>query len=333
MKKNSLQATPKRVVQVGLILALVGGGSYAYFQHSKRAEQPSGLASSNGRLELKRIDIASLYPGRVKSVLVNEGDSVQANQVLATLSSESVESKVEAAKAQKQRAQGAVSQAQAQTKALQHQLTVAQMELDNAQRMGHEQLVSEAEVTRRRAARDAAREALNAAVAAQEQAGAAVSQAQAGVSEIASVNEDLNIRAPVAGRVEYRLSEPGNVIAAGSKVVSMFKTGDVSMNVFLPNAQAGSVHIGDEARIVLDSLNAVFPAKVSFVATDAQFTPKAVETHDEREKMVFKVKLTIPEDVALRYQEVLKGGMTGLGYVRTDQGQGWPSNLALKLPN
>ena len=89
---------------------------------------------------------------------------------------------------------------------------------------------------------------------------------------------------------------------------------------------------GDEARIVLDGINAVFPATISYIASDAQFTPKAVETPNEREKLMYKIKLKIPPDIAKRYNRLLKGGMTGNGYVRTNTQSGWPAELAVKLP-
>ena len=89
--------------------------------------------------------------------------------------------------------------------------------------------------------------------------------------------------------------------------------------------------MGDEARIVLDGIDAVFPANISFIATDAQFTPKNVETANERAKLMFKVKLKVPSETALKYNRLLKGGMTGNGYVRVGQGD-WSVDLAVKLP-
>ena len=142
----------------------------------------------------------------------------------------------------------------------------------------------------------------------------------------------MAIRSPLTARVEYRLVEPGTVIGAGSRVISLLDPADVSMNGFLPNATVGGLRVGDEARLVLDGIDAVFPAQVSFIASEAQFTPKAVETADEREKLVFRVKLKVPADVAQRYDRLLKGGMTGDGYVRRDSSQAWPLALEVRLP-
>lgn len=321
----------KKLIVALLIAALAAGGWYAYNQQSQSG-LPEGFAQSNGRLELNRFDIASLYPGRVQAVLVDEGGEVKEGDVLAELSSVTSASQLEAAKAQKQRAQEAVARADAEIKAYEQQHKVAQMELGNAQSLKRDELVSSAEVSKRLAARDGAAASVKAARAARAEAVAAVAAAQAQINQAASANDDMTIRSPKAGRVEYKIAEVGSVIAAGSKVVSLLDPTDVSMNIFLPNAQAGRLKVGGEARIVLDSVNAVFPAKISFIATEAQFTPKSVETQNEREKLVFRVKLKIPADTALRYKGLLKGGMTGNGYVRTDDAAQWPSELAVKLP-
>ncbi|OSI22421.1 HlyD family secretion protein [Neisseria dumasiana] len=321
----------KKLIVALLIAALAAGGWYAYNQQSQSG-LPEGFAQSNGRLELNRFDIASLYPGRVQAVLVDEGGEVKEGDALVELSSVTSTSQLEAAKAQKQRAQEAVARADAEIKAYEQQQKVAQMELGNAQNLKRDELVSSAEVTKRLAARDGAAASVRAARAARAEAMAAVAAAQAQINQAASANDDMTIRSPKTGRVEYKIAEVGSVIAAGSKVVSLLDPTDVSMNIFLPNAEAGRLKVGGEARIVLDSVKAVFPAKISFIATDAQFTPKSVETQNEREKLVFRVKLKIPADTALKYKGLLKGGMTGNGYVRTDDAAQWPSELAVKLP-
>ena len=103
-------------------------------------------------------------------------------------------------------------------------------------------------------------------------------------------------------------------------------------NVFLPATQFNQVKINDDARIVIDGLDAVFPAKITYLAAQAQFTPKSVETTEERAKLMFKVKLQVPLETVNQYQNLLKGGMTALGYVKYDQQANWPDNLQVNLP-
>lgn len=321
----------KIIIALLVAIVVIAAGWYAYRQHNA-GRLPAGIAQSNGRLELNRLDIASLYPGRVKAMLVDEGSEVKEGDVLVELSSDTSTSRVAAAKAQKQRAQESSARADAEIRTYEQQLKVAQLELDNALNMRRENLVSDSEVRKRRANRDSAAASVQAAKAARAESLAAVNAADAQESEAASANDDMTIRSPKAGRVEYKITEVGSVIAAGSKVVSLLDPSDVSMNIFLPNGQMSRLKVGGEARIVLDGLNAVFPAQISFIASNAQFTPKAVETENERAKLMFKIRLKVPAETALKYRGLLKGGMTGNGYVRMDEQTSWPSNLAVKLP-
>jgi HlyD family secretion protein len=94
----------------------------------------------------------------------------------------------------------------------------------------------------------------------------------------------------------------------------VFDRADVYMTVFLPAHDAGGLTLGDDARVTLDPvLGCVFPAKVTFVATEAQFTPKSAETPEEREKLMFRVKLTIDPALRTRYEDAVKIGVRGLG--------------------
>ncbi|WP_343596172.1 HlyD family efflux transporter periplasmic adaptor subunit [Acinetobacter sp.] len=321
----------KKGLAVVVVCALVGIA--LWINYKSKGQLPDGFATSNGRLELQRLDVATLYAGRVSQIFVNEGDSVQANTVLAALSSEQSNSQVMAAQATKTRAQETVARADAEIHAQQQQVKVAKLDLDNTRQLYQQTLVSKAELDRRQAAYDGAVAAVQAAEAAKAESLAGVNQAQAQIHAADSTQKDMFIRAPKAGRVEYRIAEVGNVLGAGSKVITLLDPTDVSMMVFLPTNMVGKLKVGDEARIILDGLNAVWPAKVTFIADQAQFTPKYVETVDEREKLMYKVKLTIPENIAVRYNQLLKGGMTGNGYVRLDTTKQWPQQWAIQLPN
>lgn len=349
----------KKLLMVLLLAAAVAGCWQVWQVRMQEQTLPPGLVQSNGRLELERFDVASLYPGRVVSMLVTEGDDVVRDQVIAELSSTQVESQVSGAQAAVQRARElvaraeageaqakqAVARAEAEIAAYREQQKVAKLELGNAQKMRRDKLVSATEVSKRQADHDRASAAVKAAEAARAEARAAVAQMQAQVAEAhagvaqaqaqvtaaTSARDDMQIRTPKDGRVEYRMAEEGSVIAAGSKLVSVLDPGEAFMHIFLPNAQMSALKVGDEARIVLDGVDAVWPATVSFIASEAQFTPKSVETQNEREKLMFKVKLKMPGDIALQHKGLLKGGMTGNGYVRS-AALPWPENLAVRLP-
>ena len=116
-------------------------------------------------------------------------------------------------------------------------------------------------------------------------------------------------------------------------MVNLLDVGDVYMTVFLPTAAAGRLAIGAEARLVLDAApQYVIPASVSFVADVAQFTPKTVETEEERQKLMFRVRLQIPPELLQRYLVAVKTGLPGMGYVRIDPSAEWPPELQIRLP-
>lgn len=305
------------IILIGALLLAIGLIGWQWL--SARAQTlPAHIVTSNVRLEMGRTDVATLYAGRVSSVMVNEGDAVTAGQELATMEATQVAAQLSAAQAAKARAQAAVT-------AQQQKLDVAALDYRNTRNLHRDALVSSSELEKR----DAQLKGERAGVAA---AQAAVAEADAQINRIKDMDQDMVVRAPMAGRVEYRLVEPGEVIAAGGRVISLLNPSDVSMSLFLPVDTIARLAVGAPARIRVDGLEAVFPATVTFIASQAQFTPKYVETRSEREKLMFRVKLTIPTDIALKYQHVLKGGLTGEGYVNTDARQDFPAALAVKLP-
>lgn len=314
------------------ILLIIAGLAYAAYWYNRVEPLPEGIVSGNGRLELNRIDVASLYPGRVQEIKVQEGEAVQKNQVLVVLSSEQSDSQLASAQAAKLRLEETVSRAQAEVAAREQQLKLAQMELNNAVSLRRDNLVSQVEVNRRQAARDAERAAVAAAKAGQAEAQAGVTQAQAQVDAASSAHQDLLITAPLDARVEYRIAEIANVIASGSKVITLVDPLDITMNVFLPTHSMAPLELGAEARIILDGIDAVWPAHVEFISAQAQFTPKHVETANEREKLMYKVKLRVPVDVVREHTKLLKGGLTGMAYVRINQQTNWPEQWQVKLP-
>ncbi|GJJ79968.1 HlyD family secretion protein [Pasteurella canis] len=312
-----------------LVIIAIGIGFYWHQYHQKT--EPTKFAHSNGRLEFSRLDIASLYAGKIDQVFVTEGEYVTKDTLLVSLSSDTLQAQVDTAEARKLQTQQVVKRTLAQIEAQQQQLKTAQLDLDNATQLRHNKLISQTELEKRLALRDVAKANLHALEIATTEAEAAVAQANAQLVQVKSMLNDLQIKAPKAGRVEYKLVDNGHVIPAGHKVVSLLDLTDASMNIFLPAPIVNQIPLNTEARIVFDGLDAVFPARVTYVAAEAQFTPKFVETDTEREKLMFKVKLQIPNDIAQQYANYLKGGMTGNGFVRINTTD-WTPELQIKLP-
>lgn len=323
----------KRITWALGAVAVAAAAGWATWINTHRDNTPDGLMRANGRLEVERIEIAAKYPGRVVELPIHEGDWVQEGAVMARQDSTELLAQRDAIEAARERATQAMARASAETDVRKVQARIAQLELNHTQKLRQDALVSGAEVERREAQRDGERAGVKVATAAIGEATAARAEADAQIRRINVAIEDMTLRAPVAGRIEYRVVEPGSVIPSGGRVATLLNTSDVYMTVFLPTSIAGKLKVGDEARIVLDAAKQfVVPAQVSFVASEAQFTPKYVETATEREKLMYRVKLKVPVEVATQYGSYVKAGLTGNGYVRTDPKATWPTELAVKLP-
>jgi HlyD family secretion protein len=185
-------------------------------------------------------------------------------------------------------------------------------------------MVSDVELKQRNLALAGETGGFEAASGAIGEARGAIAQADAQIRLVSAIRADLHIRAPVPGRVEYRIAEPGAMMAPGGKLLSIINPEDVYLTIFVPSAAASRIRIGDEARVLPQGFTHALPARVGFVSPEAQFTPKYVETANERDNLSYRVKLQIPVEVARRYAGVLKAGMTADGFVRTDPGKEWP---------
>ncbi len=141
------------------------------------------------------------------------------------------------------------------------------------------------------------------------------------------------LTAPRGGRVQYRIAQPGEVLAAGGKILNLVDLADVYMTFFVPEAVAGKVALGSDVRIVLDAAaQYVIPGKVSFVASTAQFTPKTVETASERQKLMFRVKARIDRELLQKNLTQIKTGLPGVAWLKLDAQAQWPPELVEKVP-
>lgn len=321
----------KNAWAAALIVAICLAAAILLWRYSDLGAFPAYIARANGRLEMTRIDIAVKNPGRVVALLFHEGDSVHNGEILARQDDAEIKAQIAGAEAQRQRAVSGVSRAEAELDVRRNNQRLAQLEWSETSMMRGKALVSQVELDRRRIALEAETAGVAAATGAVKEARDALAEADAQIARLKVVLGDATIRAPTDGWIEYKIIEKDAVLPSGGRVAALLDFNDVHMTAFLPAKVAGKLKIGDEARIVLDALKGVLPAYVSFVSSEAQFTPKYVETQTEREKLVYRVKLQIPIDVAHRYNGVLKAGMTGNGYVRTDISGAWPRDLSITM--
>ena len=315
-----------KFASVGVAIAMIAGGVYYYT--TTRHALPAYIAVSNGRIEAQSTDVATRSGGRVLSIPVEEGSMVKANEVIATLDLNHMAAALKSAQANARAAVKQQEEAAAEVVKAESGLKLASKEYMRATQLVKEGVISHSRNDQAIDQKQAAQAALNAAQHRLEAAKENVASAQAEVERQNDLLADRDLKAPIAGRVLYKLAEPGEVVPAGGGVVTLIDLTDVYMTVFYPTAVTGRLHIGDSARIVLDALpEVVIPAYVSYISPEAQFTPRQVETQTEREKMAFRVKVRIPAALLKKHLEAVKTGLPGVAYVRTDKDAPWPAFL------
>jgi HlyD family secretion protein len=330
-----MPATVRATPVLGLIAAIVAAISIAtYLTMRASGTVPPGFAKANGRIEVERIDVAAKYAGRVVDIGVKEGDFVAKDSVIARLDVSELNAQLTAAKANVLRANAAVNRALAEVALREAEHELSELELERAARLERQKITPKADLDRRNAQHEVAEANLLAAKAAVGDGRAAKSAAQAQVAQLKATIEEMTLKAPVAGRIEYKLVQPGTVLGSGGRVVSILDLSDAYMTIFLPTSESGRVALGSDARIILDAAPAtIIPATVSFVAAEAQFTPKVVETASEREKLMYRVKLKIDPKLLETYRDYVKAGLTGDAYVKVSRDAAWPEALRPRLPD
>jgi HlyD family secretion protein len=343
----------------GVLVLLVAVGVAQAWRSSRPQGPGPGFVSGNGRVEATEIDIATKAPGRVAEVLVDEGDMVAAGQVVARMDLQALLAQRVEAGARERQARDAVAGTLAQVamrrsdetasaalvaqrlseldaagRRLRRSTTLAAAGAMPAQELDDDQARlrgAEAAVAAARAQQQAAHAAVAAAEAQVVGARSAVDVAVATTARIDADLRDAVLTAPRAGRIQYRVAQPGEVLASGGTVLNLIDLTDVYMTFFLPETAAGRVALGTDVRLRLDAApDFIVPATVTYVASAAQFTPKSVETASERQKLMFRVKAQVDRRVLERYAGYVKAGVPGVAWVRLDRRTPWPPDLALR---
>jgi HlyD family secretion protein len=326
-----------------------------------KAQRGKVIASANGRIEATEVNIAAKYAGRIVKEFVDEGDYVTTGEVVAKMDTDVLNAQLREANAKVLEAKSTITskreklaeresdKAAAQATVVQRQaeLWAAKKRADRTSVLAGKAAVSQQEADDDKARVEAYDAAITAAKAKVAEAEAAIATARSEVLEAESAYQaavatsqriqadidETDLRAPKDGRIQYRVAQPMEVVPAGGRVLNMIDLNDVYMTFFLPTKEVGRIPMGSDVRIVLDAApQYVIPAKVTFIADVAQFTPKTVETAVEREKLTFRIKAHIPPDLLRKYVKDVKTGLPGVAYVRLDPRAPWPDNLKVRLP-
>jgi len=323
------RTSPGKILLLVLVLACAAGlVVYLYLQ--RPVGLPAGLASGNGRLEAIEVDVATKIAGRLIQLLPREGDSVEAGAVVGRIDAEDLAAQLRAAEAQAQQARQAVNESRAGVAKSESDTTLAGKTLKRSRELVARGFVSGAMLDKDVTGVQGAQAALVQSRSRVAEADAAVAAAVAKTESLKVNVDDMALKAPISGRVLYRLAEPGEVLAAGGKALTLLDLSDMYLTIYLPTEKAGQLRLNSEARIVLDALpGQPIPAAVSFVAPKAQFTPREVETQSEREKLMFRVKVKADPAWLSAHRDLAKAGMPGVAYVRLEAGTPWPANLQI----
>jgi len=328
-----------------LILAAVGFGVWRVFFYTP--PMSPNVVPLSGRIEGDDSAVSPKTSGRILEIRVREGDRVSAGDIIAVLGDEQLRARIGQAQAEVQQARAKARSARDQIAVLQEQLrqeeaNVAQQEaahdIANFDKEAYTRLAQSGAVSERQGKQAvSAAEQQAAAVSgakrrvagvnmqlAQQQAAiadamASVGQAEAQLTEARENRQDLTIKAPFDGTVVTRVAEPGEVITAGTPVITLLDLSKVYLRGFIPEGQIGKIKVGQAAHIYLDS-NPTQPvdAYVSRIDPQATFTPENTYFRDDRVKQVFGVKLQLKG--ALGYA---KPGMPSDGEILV-AGDRWP---------
>jgi HlyD family secretion protein len=279
----------KKLVPI-LILAAVGLAVLIVFQIRKNSEN-GNLLSGSGTIEATEVELSSKLAGRIEFIAKEEGDTVSKGELLAQLEHRELTAQLRVAEATVRVTGSQIAQAKTTLKNLEDNLkrveslfksgSATQQQLEDIQtktEAGREQLQS-LEFSRQ--------------------------QAEAQKNLILTQIEAAKIFAPISGRVIKKTAEVGETVFPGSPVLTVADLTQVTLKIYLKETEAGRVQLGQSAKIRVDSYpDREFEGKVSFISPVAEFTPKNIQTADERVKLVFAVKLTIPNR-----EEKLKPGL------------------------
>lgn len=350
---------PVRKKQLALLIFSAALVSVVYFAWVLlRPSGPGeGFVSGNGRIEATEIDVATKLAGRLEELLVREGDFVTAGQPLARMQLDTLRAQRDEALALQEQSEQTVSAMEAQVALRESDHAAAQAlvvqrvaELDGAKRRldrtrtlaqdgaaSAQQLDDdrasmhslEAAAAAARAQSTAAQAAITAARAQLVGSRSSVKAATATLARVQADIDDSALTAPRDGRIQFRVAQPGEVLGAGGRVLNLLDLSDVYMTFFVPETAAGRIALGSEVRIVLDAVpDTYIPATVSFIASQAQFTPKTVETASERTKLMFRVRAQIAPELLRRDLEQVKTGVPGVAWIKLDPDAAWPKALS-----
>lgn len=288
----------RRIILPLAIIAALAAGWLIW----RKSRQPGPLVLS-GALEARHIEAGSLLGGRVLEVNVDEGSAVTAGQPLLSFEPDLIDRQIDEQKAVLARARAGLDQSLSGPR--REEVARASLEWDNAERdrtraagllknkltpqSSYDSAATHA-ATALEVLRQLQRGSRSEEVAA---ARAGFEQQAARLAYLLRQREETVVRSPAAGVVEVFDRRPGDLVAPGQAVVSILEQGQLWVRVYVPEPSLGRVKVGDAAMLTVDGSAKVFPGKVTQIRQQAEYTPRNVQTLNQRFDQVFAVKVTV----------------------------------------
>ena len=322
----------KIIIPLLVVIAAVVAGVF-YFKNHQPPEQ--NVVRVSGNIEITDVEVGFKIPGRVEKRLLSEGEMFKAGQVVARLDNQDLAQEIAQRKAQVAVAQAAltelrtgsrpeeIGQAAAVLERNQADGERARIEFERQKKLYEREVISTREYdlakttfegteARIREAREGL--ALVRKGPRQEkidQAKAALDQAKE-VLALAETRMGYSVLiAPISGIVLSENVEPGEYVSPGTPVITVGDLSRVYLRAYINETDLGRVKLGQKVRVLTDTFpGKAYEGKITFIASQAEFTPKNVQTEKERVKLVYRIKVDIPNP-----QLELKPGMPADGEI------------------
>jgi HlyD family secretion protein len=305
MRPEAMASFPRLVVLAAALAA-----------HGCAAGGDSFLVVTSGHVEATEVRVSAKVGGRLESLGFEEGDRVEAGQELARIETTDLSLAYDQARAERDlaaaelrlRVAGArkedIAELEAQLRGIEADLAAARLDLARLEDLlekgsGTEKSRDDARARRDAldARREAARQAVERARAGSrpeeiQAARARLDAAEARVAQIGQQIADAVIPSPLAGVVTEKLAEKGEILAAGAPVALVVDLDHAWLTVYVSEPDLARIRIGQPAEVVADD-GTTRQGRISYVASQAEFTPRNVQTRDERVKLVFRVKIAL----------------------------------------
>lgn len=294
---------------IPLLVLLVATSLYVYFGRIVPSRRYDPVVRGFGTIEATEVVISSKLVARVLEIKVAEGDHVKSGDLLVRLQCDEPEARLAQAQAQFEQTQAlaaqvamAEQQARAQVAPLKTQNSLAAKERERASSLFQSAGATQRALDQADTAFQSSNEQIKAGGLAVEVAarGARVAIAQVNVAEKAlalaqTQVDECTLKAPIAGVVLTKSKEPGELVLPGAALLKIGDLTEVHTWIYVPNEEIGRVRVGQEVKLEADTYqDKIFNGKVSRIKEEAEFTPKSIQTKEDRTRLVFGVKVAIP---------------------------------------